>query len=222
MLMKVENINDLIQSNRRARLQSWIDLYCAGKQALFIEKTGINQGELSGLLKTKSFGEKKARAIEKSAGMPNMWLEEQNTVETGIYPEIEKTSLIPLISYVSAGRWCEAIDNYSPGDAEEWMLCPGKHSKHTYALRVRGDSMTSLYGKSYPDGSIIYVDPEVPYENGSRVIAKMPGCNEATFKQYIEDAGRRYLKPLNPQYPTIEIDDSTLICGVVIGQYIAG
>ena len=39
---------------------------------------------------------------------------------------------------------------------------------------------------------------------------------EATFKEYVEDAGIRYLKPLNPQYPTIKMDETMHICGVVV------
>jgi phage repressor protein C with HTH and peptisase S24 domain len=59
---------------RRARLREWIDTYFSGKQADFVAVTGINQGELSGLLKTKSFGEKKAAALEIAAGMPAGYL----------------------------------------------------------------------------------------------------------------------------------------------------
>lgn len=73
--MYMGKINDLIVANRRARLNAWIDQYCDGKQALFIERTDINQGELSALLKQKSFGEKKARSLEEKAGMPKNWLD---------------------------------------------------------------------------------------------------------------------------------------------------
>ncbi len=41
------------------------------------------------------------------------------------------------------------------------------------------------------------------------------GSNEATIKKLVIDGPKRYLKPLNPAYPVIEIDSSCTICGVV-------
>lgn len=55
---------------RRERLQQWINEKHAGSQAAFAAACGINQGELSGLLKRKSFGEKRAASLEIAAGMP--------------------------------------------------------------------------------------------------------------------------------------------------------
>src|SRR5512137_2030062 len=113
------------------------------------------------------------------------------------------------------------IETYMANDFEITLPCPITHSKYTYALKVKGDSMTSPYPSqhSYPEGTIIYVDPHKQLTNGCRVIAKLPNSNEATFKEYREDGGKRYLKPLNPQYQTQEIHDDTILCGVVIGQF---
>lgn len=55
---------------RRLRLQQWIAEHHGGSQASFASATGVNQGELSGLLKRKSFGEKRAASLEEIAGMP--------------------------------------------------------------------------------------------------------------------------------------------------------
>lgn len=140
-----------------------------------------------------------------------------NNVEPG--PRIH--GRVPLISWVQAGEFCEAVDMFEPGDAEEWLPCPAPHSDRTYALRVRGDSMTSPYPgqRSYPEGTIIFVDPEKPVTNGCRVVAKLDG--EVTFKTYVEDMGRSYLRPINPNYPTMDITDlNVTFCGVVLGSYI--
>ena len=122
-------------------------------------------------------------------------------VESG--PALE--GRVPLISWVQAGDWKQAADPYAPGDAEEWLDSPVRASSGVYALRVRGESMVNPAGpKSYPDGCIIFVDPNrrSPH-NGERIIAKIDGNDEVTFKVYTEDAGRVFLKPLNPQFPPI-------------------
>jgi SOS-response transcriptional repressor LexA len=145
-----------------------------------------------------------------------------NPIEVGNVREVkEYPGRVPLISRVQAGAWCEAIDNFMPGDADVWFICPVPHGKRTYALVVEGDSMTSPFPgmRSYNEGVIIFVDPDVEPTSGKRVIAKLPNANEATFKEYRIEDGKHYLKPLNPSYKMMEIDENVHICGVVIGQY---
>jgi SOS-response transcriptional repressor LexA len=128
---------------------------------------------------------------------------------------------VPLISWVQAGAWCEAVSNLDIYDADSWLSCPVPISKSGYALKVLGDSMTNPGpGRSYPAGCIIFVDPEAEAKTGDRVIATVPRTNEATFKVLVEDAGRQFLKPINPQYPIIDITEETHIRGKVVGSFI--
>ena len=64
-----------IQDTRRARLAQLIAGAPYFSQAKFVQATGENQGEVSALLKDKSFGEKKARSIEKKCSLPEGWLD---------------------------------------------------------------------------------------------------------------------------------------------------
>lgn len=132
------------------------------------------------------------------------------------------STLVPLISWVQAGQFCEIEDLLQTGDAEEWLPRPKGASDSTYALTVRGDSMTSPYpgSRSYPEGMIIFVDPEKEVLPGNRGIFKLPESNEVTFKELVSDAGKLYLKPLNPQYDKIAVDKEMTICGKVIGSYL--
>lgn len=128
---------------------------------------------------------------------------------------------VPLISWVQAGAWCEAISNIEVYDADSWLSCPVPISNQGYALKVHGDSMTNPGpGRSYPSGCIIFVDPEAETKMGDRVIARVPRTNEATFKILAEDAGRQFLRPINPQYPIIDITEETHICGKVVGSFV--
>lgn len=126
---------------------------------------------------------------------------------------------VPLISWVQAGAWCES--NFEQHDGESWLSCPVPISGSGYALKVLGDSMTNPGpGRSYPTGCIIFVDPEAETKTGDRVIARVPRTNEATFKILVQDAGRQFLRPINPQYPVIDITEETHICGKVVGSFI--
>lgn len=127
---------------------------------------------------------------------------------------------VPLISWVQAGDWHDAADPFQPGDAERWMDCPVNHGASTFALRVRGDSMTAPHGNSrtYPEGCIIFVDPErrAPV-NGERVVARLDGSNEVTFKVYKNEDGRQWLQPLNPSHEPIR--EPFHVIGLVIGKW---
>lgn len=143
----------------------------------------------------------------------------RDKAETNVAPVGASLKMVPLISWVQAGSWCET-QNVEAHDAEMWLPCPVSISKAGFALRVVGDSMTSPGpGRSYPAGCIIFVDPELAPNNGDRVIATLPSSNEATFKVLAADAGKQFLKPINPQYPIIELTEETQICGKVVGTF---
>lgn len=76
--------------------------------------------------------------------------------------------------------------------------------------------MTSPVGTSFPEGFLILIAPETEPRSGQFVVARMVDSNEATFKQFIRDTGRFYLKPLNPSYPTTPMDDEWEIVGTVV------
>lgn len=140
----------------------------------------------------------------------------QSRSNVGAGPDVR--GRIPLISWVQAGMWSEAVDIYEPGYAERWLPFLKNNRESTFALRVVGDSMTSRFGKSYPEGCIIFVDPEnrTP-ENGDRIIAKLQDTQEVTFKVFTKDAGRCWLRPLNDSHPPIY--DAFSVVGKVIGKW---
>jgi SOS-response transcriptional repressor LexA len=125
---------------------------------------------------------------------------------------------VPVINWVQAGAWQDIADTFQPEDAERHLPIFRAHSDQTYALRVRGDSMTSPYGRSYPEGCYVIVDPAKRSPmNGDRIIAITPGSKEATFKVYKDEDGRRWLAPLNPTHPTIQ--EPFEVLGTVIGKW---
>ena len=140
---------------------------------------------------------------------------------TNTEPGPDLRGKVPLVSWVRAGGWCEAADAIAPGDAERWLDCPVGHSRTSFALRVRGDSMTAPHGntRTYPEGCIIFVDPERRHPvNGERIIACLDGAeHEVTFKIYKNEDGRQWLQPLNPTHEPIRAPFTVL--GTVLGKW---
>lgn len=198
--------------------------------ALARERAGINQSELGRRLgvsgqavssweteETEPRG-KRVDQISRILGVSRVFL-------LGLSDEVSEAPApasrqVPLISWVQAGEFSEAVDLYYPGDGETWLTPHKECSPCSFALRVEGESMTSPHGqRTYPPKTIIFVDPEVQADSNTRVVAK-DSEGHVTFKEYVVDAGRHYLKPLNPQYETIRMNGEWEIVGVVIGAYL--
>ena len=60
----------------------------------------------------------------------------------------------------------------------------------------------------------ILVDPAMPPLNGAYVVIDYRG--ETTFRQFIVEEGRKFLKALNDAYPTVEMVENYSVRGVVV------
>jgi SOS-response transcriptional repressor LexA len=182
----------------------------------FAERVGVSRGSVQQWEKgTTAPKRSRQPAVASALGLTVAEL----MSETENVSAVEKQfGVVPLISWVKAGDWMEAADPLQPGDAEKWLPCPVNHGSRAFALRVRGDSMTAPYGRSYPEGCIIFVDPERRSPvNGERIIAKLAGTDEVTFKVFKEEDGRRWLQPLNPSH--LPIREAFKALGTVIGKW---
>jgi len=67
--------NKAASDARADRLDSWVKTHYRNKQQ-FIEKFGLNQGEITNIIaKKRVIGERKARKIESQTDIPNMYLD---------------------------------------------------------------------------------------------------------------------------------------------------
>jgi len=175
---------------------------------------------LDALLKFSKFFGVEPREIspvlaEKLADQQRLATEIQAKESPSNYTVSKITGKIPLITNVQAGMWSESNSNFHPGVAEEWIPTTGKITPRMFAVKVIGDSMTNPYGfPSLPPGVIVIVDTERSPANGDIVIARLDDSAEATIKKLVIDGNQRFLKPLNPQYPVIQINGNCTIIGV--------
>jgi SOS-response transcriptional repressor LexA len=121
------------------------------------------------------------------------------------------TLTVPLI------EWNQLTDDRA-SSLSPLIPCPSQHGPKTFATRVKDNTMTAQYGRSYPEGSIIYIDPDKAHEAlpGDRVLAIIEG-KIPSFKLYNEADGERYLQSINLQYPIITREFE--IIGLVIGMW---
>ena len=200
----------------------------AGGPAEAARKLDMDDSQLSqiaGRNPIRNIGTALARRIEKAFNRPEGWLDvphsqmllPQPSADENIAPARDLRNEVPLISWVQAGNWRNLVDNFHTGDAERWVATNAKIGKHSFALRVVGDSMTNPGGApSFPEGTIIVLDPERSAAPGKFVVVRQDSDTECTFKQLVRDAGKHYLKPLNPRYPLLEMLPDAVICGVLV------
>lgn len=176
----------------------------------------------------KNIGEEFARDIERLLKMDPLSLDQpvepfhQNqNVDIALQP-MRAPKEYPLISWVIAGEWAESPDQFEPGAADDWMPSTENAGANGFWLTVVGDSMTGPGNPTFPNGSLILVRPESDRVSGKYYVVKLVDSGETTFKQYIEDAGVRYLKPLNPSYRTLEINGNCHFVGRVIDTKMTG
>lgn len=218
--MKTYSESDVYE-RRRLRLQDLVAQ--KGTQKALADAVGIAETVISRMLypegkkHKRNIGEQSVRMIEAALKLPQGWMdgiaEDSNVQYRGQHTPKDS---FPVISWVNAGQWMEAIEPYDRRSIDNWLETTTQCSEESFWLDVKGDSMTAPAGLSIPEGTSILVDPLVEARNGKLVVAKLEHENEATFKKLVIDAGRKFLKPLNPQYPITEINESCRIIGVVV------
>ncbi len=159
---------------------------------------------------------KRLGELSRITGKSVQWLLTGTDTNSGnVEPQPYPVYRVPLIAWVSAGEFKDCGDIPTPEAADETIISPVRAGPRAYAVVVKGDSMISSQGgKSYPEGTIIVVDPDIEPAPGKKVIARYG--NDMTFKELVADAGQWWLKPLNPQYPMLPVKEDVHICAVLI------
>lgn len=125
--------------------------------------------------------------------------------------KLSRSVTVPLMSWESirkTGGDLRKLDGSN--GVGEWIATGAEHQRPAaFALTVHGDAMASQTNTepSFPDGTIILVDPGEPGGHGDYVLATDPSSREPTFKRLMQDGGRWFLRPINTAYPTTEIQD---------------
>lgn len=207
---------------RQERLITLLDMHGGATQVAL--ESGTPKSHISAIVNGKrGMGDQLAAKLERRYGKVSGWfdLAEEPQEPSNFTLTSAKTS-VPLISWIRAGGWGE-IDDHNPDTSERVDIYRSNPSKYAFALTIDGDSMTAPSGISFPDGCVVVFDPDRSPKAGDYVAAKDVVTQRATFKRLMTDSGRWFLRPLNPGYPTIEIDDpAQRVIGVAIEWQLGG
>ncbi|MEO5360991.1 MAG: XRE family transcriptional regulator [Nitrospirota bacterium] len=203
-----------------------IDERVRNKIIRILQQRGIKQKELAQMIGVmpqnlnaymtakRGFGKKNISRIAKALDIPEEDFYSDATTST---TKLKKARKVPVISWVKAGLWHEAVDIFQPGYADKWLAYDTK-DEHAFALLVDGRSMEP----EFKAGEFVVISPSLAAVSGDYVVAKFG--DDVTLKKLkiLEDSV--LLKPLNPDYDDIIIsgrDRKNLrIVGKVIAKYV--
>lgn len=129
--------------------------------------------------------------------------------------------LYPVIAKEHARSWAESSDFLKSDEFDMYLESTEDAGERGFWMVVRGDYMACTGNPSFPDGSQVLVKPGAKVVSGKYYIVELDS-GEQTFKQYVEDSGHKYLRPLNPSYRTIEINGNCHFIGRVVDAKMTG
>lgn len=116
---------------------------------------------------------------------------------------------IPLLGWITAGQPVDLNEDNQRVSVPSNMV-----RRNTYALKVRGHSMTD---DNIQDGDIVVIEKRESAENGQSVVAMINGEQVTLKKFYVERDGIR-LQPANPEMEPIYLkNEDVQILGIVTG-----
>jgi len=119
-------------------------------------------------------------------------------------------SEIPILGAIPAGRPLEESEQREGCVRVDLDTLGIPKNARTFALKVRGDSMT---GAHILDGDIVILELKPP-SHGRVVAALIDG--ESTLKTFLVRAGKPYLRAENPNYPDLIPAQELVIQGVMV------
>lgn len=126
---------------------------------------------------------------------------------------VYRVKMIPLYSWDQATKLFSGADD-SEIISERQVATELAVGDGAFAVTYSGDIMTSTgVSRSYPQGASLIFDRACEMKPPCRVAALVSG--ELVFRELVSDAGKLFLKPVNPQYRTITVDNDVELCAVL-------
>lgn len=211
--MPMTKDTDIVAARRR-NLKRWIDQHFNGNQASFLagiaERTGekANQGELSGLLGTKSFGEKKARKLEIQASMPFMHLDTTSpqsvsrsdaTPSDSHHISVRRVRIEGAVEMDDSGFWTVGSD-----EAQEASF--PTEDPDAYAIRVTSQRFKPVVSLS----QCLLVSPRAALRAGRPVVVTMADGRKTLLTFLSHESGVWNLTSVTDANDYLDIQDDSV------------
>ena len=119
---------------------------------------------------------------------------------------------IPVIEWECANNWENALHSIRPDNHFDWILTDPNIEIGKFALRIKGDSMWP----QFQENTVLIIDPTREQKNRDFVIVYIKKSDEILFRQLLVEGKNKFLKAINDIFPTIQLQDSDKVIGIVI------
>lgn len=138
----------------------------------------------------------------------------------GVYSETKPVrdfvSMIPVLSITLAARWNQLTMEEKTKMSVSLIPIKGAANAGCITIRLDSESMFNPATVSFEKGCYVTYNPEKKAANGDFVVVSVGDPEDLIVRQLIMEGGVKMLKPLNPQFPCINMPDTCLIHGVVV------
>lgn len=119
---------------------------------------------------------------------------------------------IPVIEWECANNWENTLHKTKPDNHFDWILTDPNIEIGKFALRVKGDSMWP----QFQENTVLIIDPTREQKNRDFVVVYIKKSDEILFRQLLIEGKNKFLKAINDIFPTIQLQASDKIIGIVI------
>ncbi len=127
-------------------------------------------------------------------------------------PRIQGWTPVPIISWEQASQWDTFKHQLRGTTWDTWASTDLPVSEDAYAIEVCGTSMEPLFNEK----TMLIVEAKRKPQDRDFVIAANKDGAKAVFKQALFDGDDCYLKSINSEFKTLEMDAQYILKGTII------
>jgi SOS-response transcriptional repressor LexA len=116
---------------------------------------------------------------------------------------------VPLLALDEVLAWLEHRASIMP---TAFVATDSGISKNTYAIQLNDSTMQPRF----VEGTLLIINPEDTAEDQDFVVVHTSDQKRVTCKQFLSDGETQYLKPLNPDFPIIQMNKNHRILGRMV------